>query len=93
MPPHTGGTWLGLSRSVDGGNDLGCAPWPHRSQVGGSEHADHGVGPAQPLRQALLPLVPDADAVVDVPVEEGLVAVVDQPSVHFAGQRGILARG
>ena len=33
---------------------------PHRPQVGRRHHADHGVGPAQPLVQPLLPLLATA---------------------------------
>ena len=57
------------------------------AEVGRGQQAHHRVGPAQPLMQPLLPLLPHHDAVAQILIQEHLVAVLDQPPVHLTGQR------
>src|SRR4051812_20835920 len=40
--------------------------------------------------QPLLPLLPHHQAVAQIPIQEHLVAVLDQPPMHLTGQRRIL---
>ena len=67
-----------------GGTDLGRAP--RGGQIGRGDHADHRVGPAQPLIQLLLPPLTYRDAILRITVQEHLVTSLDQPAVHLAGQ-------
>ena len=41
--------------------------------------------------QALVPLIPDEDAVVQIAIEESVMAAVDQPLMDLVGQREMLA--
>src|SRR3712207_9316854 len=88
--PGLGSQWKHPASSGLSDPELGATPC--RRNVGGGEHADHCVSPAQPLMKALVPLVPDEDAVVQIPIEEDAMAVLDQPPMDLIGQHEVLAR-
>src|SRR5690349_2275285 len=86
--------WLGPYRHQPGpavtrGNELDRAP--QGSLIGRCDHANDRVGPAQPLVQPVLPLVPHHDTVAQIPIEEDFVTVLDQPSMHLSRQTRIRA--
>jgi hypothetical protein len=64
----------------------------HTDATGRGQKADHGVGPPQPLVQPPVPLLTGHEAVGQILIEERLVAVVDEPTVHLRGERRVLAR-
>ena len=70
-----------------GNPDLSRAPG--RLDVARGHDAHDGVRPAQALVQPLLPLVADGDAVLQIAVQEGVVAVLDEPAVHLGGERRV----
>jgi hypothetical protein len=73
-----------------GNSDLSGAP--RRRAVGRGDYANHRVSPSQPLVQTLLPLIPDAYAVAQMPVEEHLMTNIDQPTVQI-DRRGVVRAG
>jgi hypothetical protein len=72
-----------------GDADLGRAP--RRGEVGGGDQTDDRVGPAQPLVQPLLPRFTHGNARVWVVIQEHLVAIMGQPSMHLVSQLTVLA--
>ena len=53
---------------------------PRRIDRRGADQTDHGVRPAQPLVQPLLPVLAHPDTTIDIPVQEDLMAGIPQPT-------------
>ena len=72
-----------------GNTDLDQTPRRHHSS--GSDHTDHRVGPAQPLMQPLVPLIPHRDPITQILIQEHLVTLSNQPPTQLTGTLTVLA--
>lgn len=86
--------WLGPYRQQPAAPCLGVTDLvvtPLRGAESRADHADHHVGPAQPLVDPLLPVLAHLNAIAQILVQEHFVTLSNQPPLNLLGGALIFA--